>query len=118
MEETDIYKKREPMPIGSTRTQNKRRRRRSRSEYAFDEDRPRRRRNSNSGLRRVLHLARKPHNQRKILITIGVMTVLFLIFCAIWEFVVVENKARQEEKKFEYMEQSPDIPSAEASGAE
>jgi hypothetical protein len=116
MEETDIYKKREPMPIGSTRTQSRRRRRRSHSECAFDEDQPRKRRSSNSGLRRTLHLARKPHNQRKILITIGVVTLLFLLFCAFWEFVVVEHRVREEEKKYEYTQQSPDIPSAENSG--
>jgi len=118
MEETDIYKNREPMPIGSGRTQKKHRRRRSRSEFAFDEDRPRRRRSSNSGLRRVLHLARKPHNQRKILIAIGAVTVVFLVFCAFWEFVVVENKAREEEKEHQYTQQSPDIPSHEKSAAE
>jgi hypothetical protein len=108
MSDTDIYKNREAMPIGN-KPEKKRRRRRSGSNRAFD-DHSRKRRSKNSGFRRFLHLFRKSKNEKIIWISMGVLFVSILIFIAIWQFVILEYKVRQQEKSDDYIEYQRDIP--------
>ncbi|MDF7799776.1 hypothetical protein P4C99_09885 [Pontiellaceae bacterium B1224] len=98
MADTDIYKNREPLPMGN-KPEKKRRRRRSESQRAFD-DHSRKRRSSNSGLRRILHLSRKSENDKKIWIAAGIFLVALLIVVAIWQFVIVEYQVEKQEGAF------------------
>ena len=118
MSDTDIYKNREPMPIGENKPPNKKgRRRRSSSKRAFDEDHSRKRRSKNTGLRRILHLSRKSDNEKYFWGSMGTLVVVLLVVVAIWQFVVVERIARDEEAKDDYMQYQPNIPSMESQEA-
>ncbi|MDF7807224.1 hypothetical protein P4E94_07230 [Pontiellaceae bacterium B12219] len=108
MSDTDIYKNREAMPIGN-KPEKKRRRRRSGSNRAFD-DHSRKRRSKNSGLRRLLHLARKSKNEKIIWISMGVLFVSILIIIAIWQFIILEYQVRQQERSDDYIEYQREIP--------
>ena len=109
MSETDIYKKREPMPIG--KKPEKKRKRRSSSQRAFDETN-RKRRSKNSGLRRVLHLSRKSKNEKYVWSWLGILFVLVLVLVGVWQFLIQEHLIREEEKADEYIEYHPRIPKA------
>ena len=109
MPETDIYKKREPMPVG--KKPDKKRKRRSSSQRAFD-DRDRKRRSKNSGLRRFLHLSRKSKNEKFVWSSVGIFFVLILILIGLWQFVIQEYLVRNEERANNYIEYHPRIPEA------
>lgn len=108
MSESDIYKKREPIPMGK-KPEKKRRRRRSESRRAFD-DHSRKRRSKNSGLRRLLHLSRKSENEKVIWTIFGVALLIVVVAVAIWQFFIQERIIRQEEKSSDYVEYQPAIP--------
>ena len=110
MSDTDIYKKREPMPYTNSPSKRAgaRRRRSSRTRRAFD-DNSRKRRSRNSGLRRLLHLYRKKDAERYVWWSALVTLVIGLILLAIWQFVIRENVIRQKEQQIESMQyQNPD----------
>lgn len=117
MSDTDIYKKREAMPIGARKKPDKKRRRRS-THRAFDEESTRKRRSKNSGIRRLLHLSRKSDNEKYIWSSLGIIIVVSLILAAIWQFAVVEYLVRSEEKQDEYIQYQPSIPESSGSAAE
>jgi len=99
MSDTDIYKNRQPMPV--TGTKPKRRRRRSSNSEVFDETGNRRRRSKNSGFRRLLHLLRKPKNEKRFWLGLLIGTAVILIFIAIWQFWYMEQLARKQSKQNE-----------------
>lgn len=96
---SDIYKNHHQVPVAPSKP--KRRRRRSSSRSAFDEDGNRRRRSSNSGLRRWLHLFRKPANEKKIWLGMLVAVVVLLTLIGIWQFVYMEYIARKQSRQNE-----------------
>ncbi|QBG46578.1 hypothetical protein EGM51_03890 [Verrucomicrobia bacterium S94] len=108
MSESDIYKQREPIPMGK-KPEKKRRRRRSDSQRAFD-DRPRKRRSRNSGLRRLIHLARKSENEKIVWSVFGIGILLLVVVVAIWQFFLQERLIRQEEQSSDYIENQTVIP--------
>jgi hypothetical protein len=114
MSDTDIYKKREAMPMGKT-PQKKQRRQRSKSRRAFD-DHSKQRRSKNSGLRRFLHLARKSKNEKLIWGAVGILLVIVLVIIGIWQFVISEYLIRQQESESQYIEYQPHIPEAAQDG--
>lgn len=110
MSETDIYKQREPMPIGKKPDKkNKHRRRRSSQQRSFD-DKSRKRRSKNSGIRRFLHLSRKAENEKVIWTTFGIGMLLAIALIAIWQFFIQERLIREEESQNDYLEYQPNIP--------
>ncbi|WP_372796360.1 hypothetical protein [Pontiella sp.] len=111
MSDTDIYKKREAMPMGKTPEKKRRRRRSSSAPRAFD-DKNRKRRSKNSGIRRMLHLSRKSENERIIWISVGVIFLVLLVTVALWQFVIQERLVREQERSDDYIEYNPNIPSA------
>ena len=108
MADTDIYKNRETMPLGS-KPPHKQRRRRSESRRAFD-DRDRKRRSKNSGFRRLLHLSRKKSNEKYFWASMVSVFVVMLIVIALWQFVIQEYLVRSEEKADDYIQYQPSIP--------
>ncbi|MDZ8117440.1 hypothetical protein [Pontiella agarivorans] len=110
MSESDIYKKREPIPMGK-KPEKKRRRRRSDSHRSFD-DHTRKRRSKNSGLRRLLHLSRKAENEKVIWTAFGVGLLIVVVAIAIWQFFIQERLVRQEENNKDYAEYLPVISTA------
>jgi cytoskeletal protein RodZ len=120
MSDTDIYKKREAMPIGN-KPEKKKRRRRSGTNRAFD-DHSRKRRSKNSGLRRFLHLSRKSKNEKVIWISVGVLFIVILLIVGIWQFVILEYQVRQKEQSddnVKYQRSISEMPGApEAPGKE
>ena len=119
MSDTDIYKKREPMPYGSRNPKRSSRRRRSnRTPRAFD-DHSRRRRSKNSGLRRLLHLYRKDENEKVFWWSVLVVVVLILGSLAIWQFVIREYMIRSQERGDDYIQyQKPLFEEGQPSAAE
>ena len=117
MSDTDIYKKREPMPYGNKRPRRSTRRRRSDSQRAFD-DHSRTRRSKNSGLRRLLHLYRKKENEKVVWWSVLVSAVVILIAVAIWQFGIRELIIRSENEQTQYIQSQADIPEAPPSAAE
>jgi hypothetical protein len=113
MPETDIYKKRESMPYGSGQApQKKNRRKRSSSRRAFD-DKDRKRRSKNTGLRRIIHLAKKKENEKVFWITLGGFIVLTIVLVSIWQFGVLEAKVRDAESEYERNLEYDRIPKAD-----
>jgi ATP-dependent Zn protease len=90
---SDIYKNQQQVQVAVNKP--KRRRRRSSSRSAFDEDGNRRRRSSNSGVRRWLHLFRKPANEKKIWMGMLITAVVLLTIIGLWQFVYMEHVARK-----------------------
>ena len=119
MSDTDIYKKREPMPYGNRHPKRSSRRRRSAdSERAFD-DHSRKRRSKNSGLRRLLHLYRKEENEKYFWWTITVTAVVLVVGLAIWQFVIREQAIRKQDQQDDYIRyQQPILPEDAPSAAE
>lgn len=110
MSETDIYKQREPMPMGKKPDKkNKHRRRRTSPQRAFD-DKSRKRRSKNSGLRRILHLSRKSENEKVIWTVFGIGMFFIIVLIALWQFFIQEKLIREEESQNDYMEYQPSIP--------
>jgi len=104
MSDTDIYKKREPMPYGSRSPKRSSRRRRSTgSTRAFD-DHTRKRRSRNSGFRRLLHLYRKKDNEKVFWWTILGTVVVVVSLLAIWQFGIREYLIRNQEKSDDYLQ--------------
>lgn len=104
MSDTDIYKKREPMPYGNRNPKHSgRRRRTSESRRSFD-DKTRKRRSKNSGLRRLLHLYRKEENEKFFWWSILTVITVLLVSLAIWQFVIRELKIRQQDQQDDYMQ--------------
>ena len=104
MSDTDIYKKREPMPYGSRHPKRpSRRRRSSESQRAFD-DHSRKRRSRNSGLRRILHLYRKSENEKYFWWTIGTTLAVVLLVLAVWQFVIREVQIRKQSEQDDYLQ--------------
>ncbi len=99
-----------------SRYPKRRRRRRTSTERTFD-DKERKRRSSNSGFRRMIHLARKGEFQKFLWISIGVLTLALIVISAIWQFVIVDQIARAEEAKRDYIEHQPGIPAVQESAA-
>jgi len=96
MSDTDIYKNRPRL----RQVQSKpKRRRRTSSRLPFDETPHRRRRSSNSGLRRLLHLYRKPENEKRVWWGILIAAVIILIAIAIWQFVYREHVIRKNSRQ-------------------
>lgn len=108
MADTDIYKKREAMPLGKT-PPKKSRRRRSKSRRSFD-DHSKKRRSKNTGMRRFLHLARKSENEKAIWGSMGILLAVVLVIVGIWQFVISEYLIRQTETENQYIEHQPHIP--------
>ena len=96
---SDIYKNQQQMPVAATKP--KRRRRRSSSSTTFDDTGKRRRRSGNAGVRRFLHLFRKPANEKKIWWSTLIVIVVALTIIAIWQFLYLEHVARERSKKSE-----------------
>lgn len=119
MSDTDIYKKREPMPLGNRHPKrSKRRRRSSRKSRPFD-DHSRARRTKNTGLRRLLHLYRKKENEKFFWWTLLGTIVVLLVLLAIWQFGIREHFIRQQEKEDDYLHyQQPILEQEDASAAE
>lgn len=114
MSDTDIYKKREPMPYGSDRNRKpKRRRRSSRQHRAFD-DPNRKRRSRNSGLRRLLHLYRKQENEKVVWWTLMIVIVIGIVSLAVWQFVIREYQIRHAEQQDDYIQYQRVIPETQA----
>ncbi|HEY5653913.1 MAG TPA: hypothetical protein VIR63_06060 [Pontiella sp.] len=88
MSDTDIYKNREPMPVGAKQPRKNYQRRRNRVQHPFD-DKPRQRRSKNSGLRRFLHLSRKSENEKFFWVGTAVIFVTVLLFAAIWQYLII-----------------------------
>jgi|GEM_PF-2628047 len=108
MSDSDIYKNREALPFGN-KSPKKPRRRRKESRRAFD-DHERKRRSKNSGLRRMLHLARKKDNEKYFWGSIGTVFIVVLVVIAVWQFVIMEHLVRTQEKKDDYLQYQPSIP--------
>ncbi|MBN2162784.1 MAG: hypothetical protein JXR25_15230 [Pontiellaceae bacterium] len=104
MSDTDIYKKREPMPIGTRRPKHSGRRRRSNREKRPFDDQNRKRRSRNSGFRRLLHLYRKRDNEKIFWWSLFISTLVLLVGLAVWQFVIREATIRQQEKGDDYIE--------------
>ncbi len=119
MSDTDIYKKREPMPYGSRDPKPSRRRRRSsRPQRAFD-DPSRKRRSKNSGLRRLLHLYRKKENEKYVWWSALTVVVVVVVALAIWQFVIRELMIREQEQQDDYLQrQQPLFEDVQPSAAE
>lgn len=90
---SDIYKNNQRMPGA---TPEPKRRRRSKSRSAFDETGERQRRSRNRGARRMLHLSRKGENEKIFWWGTAVVLVVILLLVAFWQFVVLNNRAKQE----------------------
>ena len=112
MSDTDIYKKRPAMP--AARPKPKRRRRRTSPDAAFDESPNRRRRSRNSGFRRLLHLMRKPHNEKRIWMGMLIAALVLLLFVGIWQFWYMEHVARRKDKQKELVVPIRNAPPAES----
>jgi hypothetical protein len=119
MSDTDIYKKREPMPYGNRNPKRSGRRRHSTSTpRAFDEQ-TRKRRSKNSGFRRLLHLYRKKDNEKVFWWTVLATIVAVLALLATWQFVIREHIIRQQEKSDDYLQrQKPLFEQPQPSAAE
>jgi flagellar biosynthesis/type III secretory pathway M-ring protein FliF/YscJ len=98
MSDTDIYKKREPMPYGSQKPQRPKRRRRSSSHKRSFDDKERKRRSKNSGFRRLLHVYRKKESEKVFWWVVGGTTFVVLLLLAIWQFVITELILRAQEE--------------------
>ena len=96
---SDIYKNQQQMPV--TVTKPKRRRRRSSSKTTFDDTGEHRRRSKNSGFRRMLHLFRKPANEKKVWRGMLIAAVVLLSIIAIWQFLYMEHVAREQSRQNE-----------------
>jgi hypothetical protein len=117
MSDTDIYKKREPMPYGSRDPKrSSRRRRSSESQRAFD-DHSRKRRSRNSGLRRLLHLYRKSENEKYFWWTIAVTLAVVLMVLGVWQFVIREFQIRKQNEQDDYMQYEQQVFESPASSA-
>ena len=109
MSETDIYKKREPLPYGGKSPQRKhRRRRRSESHRRFDD--PKQRRSKNSGLRRLIHLSRKGENEKYFWTFLGVTLITLLVLVGVWQFFIREGMIQDLERQDDYMEYQRAVP--------
>lgn len=116
MSKTDIYKNREQVQLTSDdpRFRKASRRRRSSSKRTFDEH-ERRRRKKNSGFRRLLHLSRKPDNEKNFWWGILIVFVVLLSAIAVWQFWYVEYAARRNSEKNEiYSPLQNSFPKAES----
>lgn len=106
MSDTDIYKSNERRDLVQPENPKfHRRRRRKRSsegdQLTFDDPRREKhvsgkRRSSNSGLRRMRHTMKKPHNQKRFYWIIGVSTVVILIGLALWQYWLRDLTITQE----------------------
>ncbi len=96
---SDIYKNQQQMPVAATKP--KRRRRRSSGNTTFDDTGKRRRRSGNTGVRRFIHLFRKPANEKKVWWGTLIVIVVTLTIIAIWQFLYLEHVAREQSKKSE-----------------
>jgi len=104
MSDTDIYKKREPMPYGSRHPKrSSRRRRSSENKHAFDHQN-RKRRSRNSGLRRMLHLYRKEENEKYFWWTALAAIIVALLSLGIWQFVIREQIIQKQNLQDDYIE--------------
>ncbi|MEI6891174.1 MAG: hypothetical protein V5783_03290 [Pontiella sp.] len=110
MSDTDIYKNREPIPMG--KKVPKKKRRRSSSRRAFDDQSGRKRRSKNSGLRRGIHLFRKSENEKAIWILFSVLIVLVLVSVGVWQFFLSEILIREQQAADNAVEYQPKIPAA------
>lgn len=95
---SDIYKNSQQVYVAKPKA--KRRRRSSRS-GTFDETGERRRRSSNTGMRRLVHLFRKPSNEKKVWYTTLVIVLVTLFVVAIWQFVYRNHVAREQSRQNE-----------------
>ncbi len=102
MSDTDIYKKREPMPYGNRDPRRSRRSRSSAPRRAFD-DHSRKRRSKNSGLRRLLHLYRKKENEKVFWWTLLGAIIFILFALGLWQFVIREKIINDQEKQDDYV---------------
>ena len=94
MSKTDIYNTREPLKAPTTPSSKKRRRSESTKKFGVEQNRKRRSRNS--GLRRMLHLMRKPENDIKIWVTIAVLIAVVLTGLGIWQFWYVDHQIEKQ----------------------
>lgn len=114
MSKTDIYASREQTQQPANQpSPRKGRRRRSSSHRVFDEH-DRRRRGKNSGFRRLLHLARKSENEKRIWWGALIVAVVLLTVIGLWQFLYVEQVAREQSRKNEMYIPVQKAPSAES----
>ncbi|MCF7816399.1 MAG: hypothetical protein K9M54_00825 [Kiritimatiellales bacterium] len=113
MSKTDIYKSREQAQMTSDdpRFRKVSRRRRSSSKRTFDVH-ERRRRKKNSGFRRLLHLFRKPDNEKNFWWGLLILFVVLLSLIALWQFWYVEYAARKNSDRNAIYEPSSHIHTA------
>lgn len=112
---SDIYKNNQQIPISKPKPKS---RRRSSSRRAFDDKGERQRRSRNTGLRRFLHLSRKDENEKKFWIGMLIIFVVILVAVSVWQFVILENRAKQQSKDAEYVKYQRNIPQQKKSEKE
>jgi len=112
---SDIYKNNQRMPSSNPPPKQ---RRRASSRRAFDDKGDRQRRSRNTGLRRMLHLIRKGENEKVFWWSMLVAFVVILVAVAVWQFVVLENRAKQKSEESEYVKYQRNIPQQTKSAQE